>query len=130
MKKFLKVFYRFSESFLPKFPKILKKFCINISKHYYETLNYFAAFTYSCSCVTSPLAQTFVCLCLCAKELFSHTYEHVNVCTHNTNRHSSLLTRVRKTASRASATNKQKNLHQVALLSTFYKGDHGGLVIQ
>ncbi len=26
--------------------------------------------------------------------------------------------------------NKRKNLYQVALLSTFYKGDHGGLIIQ
>ncbi len=25
---------------------------------------------------------------------------------------------------------KRKNLYQVALLSTFYKGDHGGLIIQ
>ncbi len=28
------------------------------------------------------------------------------------------------------AFNKRKNLYQVALLSTFYKGDHGGLIIQ
>ncbi len=26
--------------------------------------------------------------------------------------------------------NKRKNLYQVALLSTFYKGDHGRLIIQ
>ncbi len=28
------------------------------------------------------------------------------------------------------ASNKRKNLYQVALLSIFYKGEHGGLIIQ
>ncbi len=67
------------------------------------------AFTHLCSCLASSLARTFVCLCLCAKKLFSHVYEHSHVRTYNANRHSSPLTRVRKTASRASATNGKAN---------------------
>ncbi len=47
-------------------------------------------------------------LSLCER-MFSHAYEHLHVRTHNSNRHSSPLTRVRKTASRASATNGEAN---------------------
>ncbi len=57
----------------------------------------------------SPLAQTFVCLCLIANELSSHAYKHSHVCTHNANHHSSPLTYVQKTTSRASATNGEAN---------------------
>ncbi len=72
-------------------------------------IHYNTTFTHLCACLTSPLARTFVCLCLCAKELFSHAYEHSHVRTHNANRHLSPLTRVWKTASRASATNGKAN---------------------
>ncbi len=67
------------------------------------------AFTHSCLCLASPLARTFVCFCLFTNELSSHAYEHSYVRTHNANRHSSPLTRVQKTASRASATNGEAN---------------------
>ncbi len=36
----------------------------------------YTAFTHSCSWLTSALAWTFVRLCLCVKQLFSHAYEH------------------------------------------------------
>ncbi len=71
--------------------------------------SYNTAFTHSCLCLASPLARTFICLCLCAKELFSHAYEYSPVRTHYANRHSSPLTRVRKTASRVSAMNGEAN---------------------
>ncbi len=70
----------------------------------------YTTFTHSCSCLALPLVWTFVRLYLCAKELFSHyVYEHSHVRTHNANRHLSSLTRVWKTASRASATNGEAN---------------------
>ncbi len=46
------------------------------------------AFTHLCSCLASPFARTFVCLCLCENELFSHAR------TRNANHHSSPLTHV------------------------------------
>ncbi len=79
--------------------ELLTKFLTSMGKKCYT------AFTHSCSCLASPLAWTFVRLYLCAKELFSHAYEYSHVRTHNANRHSSCLTRVRKTAFSANATN-------------------------
>ncbi len=69
----------------------------------------YTTFTHSCSCLASPLVWTFVRLCLCAKELFSHAYEHSHVHTHNANCHSFSLTRIWKTASRGSTTNGETN---------------------
>ncbi len=66
-------------------------------------------FTHSCLLLASPLARTFVCLCLRANELFSHAYEHSYVHTHNANEPFVPLTRVGKTASRASATKGEAN---------------------
>ncbi len=78
--------------------------------HFFRKYTFFwrirnSAFTHLCSYLASLFARTFVCLRLCAKELFSHAYVH----TRNVNRHSSPMTRVQKTASRASATNGQPN---------------------
>ncbi len=80
-----------------------------LAKFFKDRIISFTAFTHSCSCLASPLARTFVCLCLCANNEYSHVYKHSHVRTHNINRHLSPLTRVRKTALSAGATNGEAN---------------------
>ncbi len=41
--------------------------------------NSYTTFTHSCSCLTLPLARTFVCLCLYVNELFSHAYKFTTI---------------------------------------------------
>ncbi len=63
--------------------------------------------------------------------------DHLKLGTHNASNHTSCLANgdARRTSYICTCKQRydsisEKNLYQVALLSTFYKGDHGGLIIQ
>ncbi len=69
----------------------------------------YTACTHSWSCLAPPLAQTFVCLCLCANELFAHVWMFVHVNANEPFSPFVLFGLCSKTASRSSATNGEAN---------------------